>query len=34
MTIFNLGLINIDHVYRVAHLPGPGETVADLGYAR
>ena len=33
MTIFNLGSINIDHVHRVAHLPGPGETVADIGYA-
>jgi ribokinase len=33
MTIFNLGSINIDHVHRVAHLPGPGETVADTGYA-
>jgi ribokinase len=33
MSIFNLGSINIDHVYRVAHLPGPGETVADIGYA-
>lgn len=33
MSIFNLGSINIDHVYRVAHLPGPGETVADMGYA-
>jgi ribokinase len=33
MTIFNLGSINIDHVHRLAHLPGPGETVADIGYA-
>ena len=33
MSIFNLGSINIDHVYRVAHLPGPGETIADIGYA-
>ncbi|MFQ5567111.1 MAG: ribokinase [Paracoccaceae bacterium] len=33
MSIFNLGSINIDHVHRVAHLPGPGETVADTGYA-
>jgi ribokinase len=33
MTIFNLGSINIDHVHRMAHLPGPGETVADIGYA-
>mgnify|MGYP001945528077 CR=1 FL=1 len=28
MTIFNLGSINIDKVYRVPHLPGPGETLA------
>lgn len=28
MTIFNLGSINADHVYRVSHLPGPGETLA------
>ncbi|MEM8579181.1 MAG: ribokinase [Pseudomonadota bacterium] len=28
MTIWNLGSINIDRVYRVAHLPGPGETLA------
>ena len=34
MSILNLGSINIDHVHRVAHLPRPGETVADLGYAR
>jgi ribokinase len=33
MSIFNLGSINIDHVYRVARLPGPGETIADTGYA-
>lgn len=33
MSIFNLGSINIDHVYRVAHLPRPGETVGDTGYA-
>lgn len=32
MTIFNFGSINIDHVYRVAHLPAPGETVQTLGY--
>lgn len=31
--IFNLGSINIDHVYRVPHLPAPGETLAALGYA-
>lgn len=34
MTIFNLGSINIDHVYRLAHLPRPGETVACAGYSR
>ncbi|WP_299357874.1 ribokinase [uncultured Paracoccus sp.] len=28
MTIYNLGSINIDQVYRVATLPRPGETVA------
>ena len=28
MTIFNLGSINADHVYRVSHLPGAGETLA------
>lgn len=28
MTVFNLGSINADHVYRVPHLPGPGETLA------
>ncbi len=28
MTIFNLGSINIDMVYRVPHLPEPGETLA------
>lgn len=33
MTIFNLGSINIDHVYRVSSLPGPGETVSDKGYS-
>lgn len=32
MTIYNLGSINIDHVYRVPHLPGPGETLAANAY--
>ncbi|SDW11159.1 ribokinase [Roseicitreum antarcticum] len=32
MAIYNFGSINIDHVYRVAHLPAPGETVHTLGY--
>ena len=27
MTIFNLGSINIDHIYRMEHLPRPGETL-------
>jgi len=30
--IYNLGSINIDHVYRVPHLPAPGETLAASGY--
>lgn len=33
MSIVNLGSINIDHVHRVARLPGAGETVIDTGYA-
>ncbi len=28
MTIYNLGSINADNVYRVSHLVGPGETLA------
>ncbi len=28
MTIYTLGSINIDHTYRMAHLPRPGETIA------
>ncbi|MDA7423414.1 ribokinase [Thalassococcus lentus] len=34
MTIFNLGSINADQVYRLPHLPGPGETLASTGYKR
>ncbi len=34
MAIFNLGSINIDHVYRVPALPRPGETVPAQGYSR
>ena len=34
MTVFNLGSINIDHVYRVAHLPRASETLAAEDYAR
>lgn len=33
MTIYNLGSINIDHVYRLAALPRAGETIGSLGYA-
>ncbi|MEM7744132.1 MAG: ribokinase [Pseudomonadota bacterium] len=33
MTVLCLGSINIDHVYRVDHLPQPGETTTDDGYA-
>ncbi|MGB7260774.1 MAG: ribokinase [Albidovulum sp.] len=32
MTIYNLGSINIDHFYRIGHLPAPGETLAADGY--
>ncbi len=32
MTVFNLGSINIDHFYRLSHLPAPGETLAATGY--
>jgi ribokinase len=34
VTVWCLGSINIDHVYRLAHLPRPGETLAALSYAR
>lgn len=34
MTIFNLGSINIDLVYRVPHLPGPGETLASTSFTK
>ncbi|PCD76642.1 ribokinase [Pseudothioclava arenosa] len=34
MTVFNLGSINTDHFYRLAHLPAPGETLAAQSYAR
>ena len=34
MTIFNLGSINIDHVYRLDHMPAPGETLASRDYAQ
>jgi ribokinase len=32
MTIYNFGSINIDHFYRVPHLPGPGETLSATGH--
>ena len=34
MTIYNLGSINIDMVYRVPHLPAPGETLAACEYSQ
>ncbi len=34
MTLYNLGSINIDLVYRVPHLPGPGETLAALSLSK
>ncbi|MHA7874888.1 ribokinase [Roseivivax sp.] len=34
MTVWNLGSINADLVYRVPHLPGPGETLASTRYSR
>lgn len=33
MAIWNLGSINIDHVYRMEHLPLPGETLAANNYS-
>ena len=32
MAIYNLGSVNIDHVYRVPHLPEPGETLASTSF--
>lgn len=34
MAIWNLGSINIDHVYRLDHLPRPGETLAARSYVQ
>ena len=34
MAIWNLGSINIDHVYRLDSLPRPGETLASRAYAQ
>ena len=31
--IFNLGSINVDHIYRVPHFPEPGETLLSKGYS-
>ncbi|MDO5703758.1 MAG: ribokinase [Paracoccus sp. (in: a-proteobacteria)] len=33
MAIWNLGSINIDHIYRLDHLVRPGETIAAHSYA-
>ncbi len=32
--IFNFGSINIDHVYRVAQMPSPGETIVAASYRK
>ena len=32
MAVYNLGSINLDHVYRVPHLPQPGETLSAVDY--
>jgi ribokinase len=34
VTVYCLGSINIDHFYRLPHLPRPGETLAATGYLR
>jgi ribokinase len=34
VTVWNLGSINIDHFYRLPHLPQPGETLAAVDYMR
>ncbi len=34
MTVWNLGSINADLVYRVPHLPGPGETLGAASLSR
>ena len=34
MAIWNLGSINIDHVYQLDHLPRPGETLAARSYSQ
>jgi len=32
--IYNLGSINIDHIYRVQHFPAPGETLLSDSYSK
>ncbi|MFS4438414.1 ribokinase [Paracoccaceae bacterium GXU_MW_L88] len=32
MAIWNLGSVNIDHVYTLPHFPAPGETLSSTGY--
>ncbi|MEO0864008.1 MAG: PfkB family carbohydrate kinase, partial [Pseudomonadota bacterium] len=34
MAVWNLGSINVDNVYRVPHLPGPGETLSATDFSR
>lgn len=34
MTVWTLGSINIDHFYRLPHLPAAGETISALGYMK
>ncbi|WP_299608398.1 ribokinase [uncultured Tateyamaria sp.] len=34
MAVWNLGSINIDNVYRVPHLPAPGETLAATAFSQ
>jgi ribokinase len=33
MTIYNLGSINVDHIYKLPHFPASGETVQSFGYS-
>ncbi|MEX0309759.1 MAG: ribokinase [Tateyamaria sp.] len=34
MAVWNLGSINIDNVYRVPHLPAPGETLSAVSFSQ
>ena len=34
MAVWNLGSINVDNVYRVPHLPGPGETLSATDFSQ